>query len=592
MFFDAKNSVFNWRNIYILSVPARFFFALQPSYLHPDEHFQNFEVLTNSLLKYNTNVPWEFWEDSPARSVLPLLIHYGPVLGLIRFFKLDVDPIIIYYIHRFIFCFISWIVTDWCIYRIMPTKQERIKTIYFNSVNYISLCYQSHCFSNSVETWYLLLTLVIIENFRNTLEVFDKANNEHKKILISQNLKQSIYLGVLIAIGLLNRITFLSWLIFPSIFLLKFWFTISLKSFIITFSSFSLTILIGIATDIWWFNKDNIVYELIIPNLHEFYTSFNYLYLINILRKLVEFSIPDYTNQRASIIPIVNNFAYNLNKDNLIKHGLHSKFNHILTNIPLIFGPSLILIIFQKSYLRTTPFLSLISGLSFLSLIPHQELRFLMPLVPLGCACINLYISNKDKQENTNFFNLKANFIKWILKATIFFNLIMSILMGIFHQGGVIPTLEFLHNNKNNIISVYWRTYNPPSWLLGDETLKIYQNFSDLGENRSQKLYEFIDNISSSSIENNYLIDSMGIDSEAIIKSLQKLLVKGNTNDIIFVAPIASFNNHFKDNNHGLNFTQEFSSILHYDFDHFDEFEEYGYKVFIPGIGAWKVELL
>jgi GPI mannosyltransferase 4 len=61
----------------------------------------------------------------------------------------------------------------------------------------------------------------------------------------------------------------------------------------------------------------------------------------------------------------------------------------------------------------------------------------------------------------------------WIL-----FNLILSTLMGVFHQAGVIPSvlslpslippaLNTTNSNAHNIEVFYWKTYPPPTYLLG-----------------------------------------------------------------------------------------------------------------------------
>ena len=34
-----------WRRVYLLLLAVRLYFALQPSYIHPDEHFQGPEVI-------------------------------------------------------------------------------------------------------------------------------------------------------------------------------------------------------------------------------------------------------------------------------------------------------------------------------------------------------------------------------------------------------------------------------------------------------------------------------------------------------------------------------------------------------------------
>ena len=38
-----------WRRVYLVLVAVRLYFALQPSYIHPDEHFQGPEVIASML---------------------------------------------------------------------------------------------------------------------------------------------------------------------------------------------------------------------------------------------------------------------------------------------------------------------------------------------------------------------------------------------------------------------------------------------------------------------------------------------------------------------------------------------------------------
>lgn len=39
------------------------------------------------------------------------------------------------------------------------------------------------------------------------------------------------------------------------------------------------------------------------------------------------------------VLTPLNNLVYNLNVDNLAKHGIHPRYTHLLINLPLLFGP-------------------------------------------------------------------------------------------------------------------------------------------------------------------------------------------------------------------------------------------------------------
>ena len=45
-----------WRRLYLLLLAVRLYFALQPSYIHPDEHFQGPEVMASKHLSSAINV--------------------------------------------------------------------------------------------------------------------------------------------------------------------------------------------------------------------------------------------------------------------------------------------------------------------------------------------------------------------------------------------------------------------------------------------------------------------------------------------------------------------------------------------------------
>lgn len=113
--------------------------------------------------------------------------------------------------------------------------------------------------------------------------------------------------------------------------------------------------------------------------------------------------------------------------------------------------------------MRSKKAISAVSAILILSLFPHQEARFLIPCVPLLLTCF--------RPPSSRVF-----IASWVI-----FNVGLGLLMGLYHQGGVIPTqlqLPLLLNNSapstgstnpTRTATVYWwKTYSPPRWLLGD----------------------------------------------------------------------------------------------------------------------------
>lgn len=150
------------------------------------------------------------------------------------------------------------------------------------------------------------------------------------------------------------------------------------------------------------------------------------------------------------VITPLNNFKYNSVTDNLAQHGLHPWYQHLLANIPLLLGPGAILL-FTRPHLSIRLY-SAVSGLAVLSIFQHQEARFLLPTVPLILSSVRL---------PTNRTLLRVWAGSWIL-----FNLALGVLMGIYHQGGIVPGQVFMSNQPDATNAIWWKTYSPPIWLL------------------------------------------------------------------------------------------------------------------------------
>lgn len=150
------------------------------------------------------------------------------------------------------------------------------------------------------------------------------------------------------------------------------------------------------------------------------------------------------------VITPLNNFKYNSATENLAQHGLHPWYQHLVGNLPLLLGPAAALLIFRpKLSIRLW---SAVSGLVVLSVFQHQEARFLLPTVPLFLSSIRM------PRNQTIFYIFTAVWIG--------FNLVLGSLMGIYHQGGVVPGQVFLSQQPDATQAIWWKTYTPPIWLL------------------------------------------------------------------------------------------------------------------------------
>jgi len=150
------------------------------------------------------------------------------------------------------------------------------------------------------------------------------------------------------------------------------------------------------------------------------------------------------------VLTPLNNLLYNIQTSNLAQHGLHPRYQHLLINLPQLLGPAIVLLFTRP--LCSFRLYSAISGIFVLSILQHQEARFLLPTVPLILSSIRL-----PKKETT----LRVWVVSWI-----FFNIIFGTLFGIYHQGGIVPAQVFMSRQPDATQAIWWKTYMPPIWLL------------------------------------------------------------------------------------------------------------------------------
>ncbi|KAL8997481.1 MAG: hypothetical protein Q9169_003261 [Polycauliona sp. 2 TL-2023] len=407
-----------WRRIYLLLLMVRIYFALSPSYIHPDENFQGPEIIAGQIFGYPSLKTWEFTSSNPIRSLLPLWPVYGLPMLVLQWVwtetgKEAVAPRVIYYALRLLMFVLSFVLEDWAIHELVQSPRERRIAVVLVASSYVTWTYQTHTFSNAVETLVVLWSIVMIQRI---------LDHKHRSSLLSSGL-----LGSLVAFGIFNRITVPAFLLPPALYLVP---HLMRKPFslLALCTAFILTSFCAIATDTFFYHSST-------------------------TKSLFQILLSDPT-----ITPL-NSLLYNASTSNLSLHGLHPPYQHLIASLPLLLGPALLLLWYMRK-----PGLSIISALSatvLLSLIPHQEPRFLLPAVPLVLSSVTLPRSGGLR---------RYWFVSWII-----FNAALGVLMGLYHQGGVVPAQLWLgkqpHHNPQLTRIFWWRTYSPPVWLLGGKEL-------------------------------------------------------------------------------------------------------------------------
>ena len=184
---------------------------------------------------------------------------------------------------------------------------------------------------------------------------------------------------------------------------------------------------------------------------------------------------------KATVAPL-NFFKYNVNPENLAEHGLHSRFQHLLVNTPLLFGILAVFPIFSicklvykrfskipedqnqrtisgKPYKLQFLILTYVVPIVLLSYFPHQEPRFLIPLL---CPIALLY--------GHHLFDIQ---FKWYIALFwVVFNIFLcGLFYGALHQGGLIPSIykvrdRILKEPYANYHVIFSHTYMPPRHLF------------------------------------------------------------------------------------------------------------------------------
>lgn len=308
---------------------------------------------------------------------------------------------------------LSFVLQDWAIHELIPSPRDRRIAITLIASSYVTWTFQTHTFSNSIETLIVLWCLVLINRIRD--------DREHVQI------GACIALAFLCILGIFNRITFPAFLIVPALQLIPDLIRKPNRILILlgaglTFLSYAVLIDTAFHTQAQW-----PIHLRDLPNL--------------------------------AILTPYNNLLYNLNPTNLASHGLHPYHQHFLANLPQLLGPALL---FLPLTLTTSNSLlwTALTGTASLSLFPHQEARFLLPAVPLLLASLRI----------------PPRFARSWAAIWLAFNLAAGVLFGIYHQGGVVPAQSFLatHQQAQGVGHVFWwKTYSPPRWLLNGRNAHV-----------------------------------------------------------------------------------------------------------------------
>lgn len=491
---------------YYLLAALRVVLALlpQPGYIHPDEFFQTIEILAGRIFQLDANIPWEFNVTFPIRSIGVPCITVGVsynILQALNYFTRQfigitiISPYTLLVIPRLAICLLSFLV-DFSLYKICSTNNEKFKgRLILLASSFVMLTFGSRTFSNSLEMILFAMLLMYVADsviFSNIIvrqreylnKRYDNAGNipERAKFhklrlfLKDDNFRNCYQLSAITVAGFFNRPTFLIFAVFP----LFFWFYrgIGFKS-VPPLSFFYRILVFAIAS------APTILFFVLIDSFFYGYISWGEIGMFDI-------SIDNF------VFPPFNFVKYNSDSSNLAKHGLHNRSLHLMVNIPLLFNVlggvfifSLIdytLKIFRRKYhllptIRSIKGLmlgSILAPLGLLSYIPHQEARFIIPLILpiMYLYAHNVYedpskeiIKSENEAKKNTAFKTKRQKTFALLRLWLFANVISLIFFGFLHQAGVYSLSAHISKEINktpntNVHLVTSHTYNIPKTLF------------------------------------------------------------------------------------------------------------------------------
>ncbi|CAH8524284.1 unnamed protein product [Heterobilharzia americana] len=464
----------------LLCLRLLFVFNLQSGYLHPDEYFQSIEIAAGDIYNLDVLRTWEFSLDDkgPLRSVAGMspFVHIPILFTKWILDKLNSKTIPIHYNgsdlinrvllpSRLITVLGSYLIDIFilrCCLHHQPRHERLLKLsriqyilsiVRYHSVPTASLLYASCAFGGMlmsgrtiVNTWESIYVSLFGLLFLEIMKYLDQSSSFTLK-------KQSTTtIFMYIQSGLIVWSTFLR----PTYIL-----------FILPLGIIELILLIM---------KCKVIFILLRLPVIVFVALFNVFICVlldSIYFQNVSVLHPLQANvsQFQLICTPCRFFAYNSNPQHVSSHGLHPWFTHFLVNWPLILGPIFVIQLFThplqyRSLSSCVAWVCTVFPTLILSLIPHQEARFLIPCLPYACFVIGQSIDAKAKiRKRSHFSYMVVIFaILWSIHQ-----LVLVIFYSHLHQAGLLSYMKTIPSNLTDecVKYVFFRTYMPPRFPLG-----------------------------------------------------------------------------------------------------------------------------
>ena len=134
-----------------------------------------FALPLGQIFNYSNHLTWEFTDARPLRSVAPLWLAYGAPLALFRLLwsggvpnASAPPPDYVFAVLRAAMFLFSFILEDWAVHELVPSPRRRLIAVLMVASSYVTWTYQTHTFSNAIETIVVLWCLVLVQRILRT----------------------------------------------------------------------------------------------------------------------------------------------------------------------------------------------------------------------------------------------------------------------------------------------------------------------------------------------------------------------------------------------------------------------------------------
>lgn len=124
------------------------------------------------VFSYPVHQTWEFTSVHPIRSAFPLWPVYGLPMLILRWLwdgagRSEVSPSIVYWTLRVLMFTLSFVLEDWAIHDLFDLPRHRRMAVMLIASSFVTWTWQTHTFSNAIETLLVLWVLVIKKQMEN-----------------------------------------------------------------------------------------------------------------------------------------------------------------------------------------------------------------------------------------------------------------------------------------------------------------------------------------------------------------------------------------------------------------------------------------